>query len=314
MEKPRVENFNGLICASFDPTVARLETWLGEDVCWWLNMYVLGTYVGGLEALPGFHRSRSPGNWKLIAENFVGDDYHVFASTHVAWLHVMRDLRAKGVTMPVMTYSGLQTDKPQYEVSGNYRGGAPLGLGMLVVDNSVITRDLEEAEKQGPDVVAWVNDRHRLLQARLEDHDVKPYSFMNGLLFPNLGLMGFLSPMMGRSFLLFQPRGVREHEVWQWTMVEKNAPDAVKAVATQRGYQGQHMAGLITPDDVENLERLVEGVGPRRNWDRPFNYAMQRGHEEEAPRGFPGNIGPNPSEINQRLFYKFWLEQMERDA
>ena len=66
-EVPRVENFNGLVCASFDPTIAPLQTWLGKDVCWWLNMYVLGTYVGGLEALPGFHRSRSPGNWKLTS-------------------------------------------------------------------------------------------------------------------------------------------------------------------------------------------------------------------------------------------------------
>jgi hypothetical protein len=151
------------------------------------------------------------------------------------------------------------------------------------------------------------------MQALLKDRPVQPYSFMNGLLFPNLGLMGFMSPMMGRNFLLFQPRGVREHEVWQWTMVERDAPDVVKTLATQRAYQGQHMAGLIAPDDVENLERLVEGVGPPRNWKRSFHYGMQLGHEEESAQGLPGNLGPNPSEINQRQFYKFWLDLMERD-
>ena len=73
------------------------------------------------------------------------------------------------------------------------------------------------------------------------------------------------------------------------------------------------MGGVIAPDDVENFERLVEAVGPRRNWARPFHYGMQLGHEEEGPQGLPGNLGPNPSEINQRLFYRFWLDLMERE-
>jgi hypothetical protein len=40
---------------------------------------------------------------------------------------------------------------------------------------------------------------------------------------------------------------------------------------------------------------------------------MQLGHEEEGPRGVPGKLGPNPSEVNQRQFYRFWRELMEQD-
>jgi hypothetical protein len=158
-----------------------------------------------------------------------------------------------------------------------------------------------------------VQERHRRFQEVLKDREIKPYGFMNGLIFPNQGLMGFNSPMVGRHFLTFQPRGVWEHEVWQWTMVEREAPKAVKELAAQRVYQGQHMAGTIGVDDVENFERLTEVNRARRNWRRPFNYRIHLGHEEEGPRGLPVNLGPNPSEVNQRQFYRFWLDLMERE-
>jgi len=313
-EVPSVATFHGLICASFDPQAPSLEEWLGEDVCWWLKNFVLAEPLGGLEALPGWHRNRSPGNWKLISENFIGDDYHVFAATHVAWLRIMRDLAAQANAIPMISYPSRGADSLAYEASGGYHRGCPLGLGVVVLDDGMYQRDLEEATRLGPESVEWVRERHRLLRDALKDRNDKPYSFMNGLLFPNWGLMGFISPLLGRHFLLFHPRGPREHETWQWTMVEKNAPEAVKKLAVQRVHQGQHMAGLVAPDDVENFERLVEATGARRNWTRPFYYGMQRRHEEEGPRGLPGNLGPNPSEVNQRQFYKFWLKLMERDA
>lgn len=313
-EVPSIATFNGLVCASFDPKAPPLEEWLGEDVCWWLKNFVLSEPIGGLEALPGWHRYRSPGNWKLISENFIGDDYHVFASTHVAWLKIIGDLRAQRNAIPMMGFPGVVMEGPAYEGSGGFRRGCPLGMGMVVLDDWVYRRDLEEAERLGPESVEWVRERQRLLQGALRERDNKPYGFMNGLLFPNLGFMGFISPLLGRHFLLFHPRGARAHETWQWTMVEKNAPKAVKELAIQRVYQGQHMAGLIAPDDVEMFERLVEATGPRRNWVRPFHYGMRIGHEEEGPRGLPGNLGPCPSETNQRQFYRFWLDMMEHES
>jgi hypothetical protein len=185
---------------------------------------------------------------------------------------------------------------------------------MVVLDDFVYQSDLEEAKTLGPDCAEWVEERYRRLNEALKDHARKPYGFMNGLLFPNWGLMGFSSPLMGRHLMMFHPRGPYQHETWQWTMVEKNAPRAIKEIAVKRVYQGQHMAGLIAPDDVENFERLVEATRPERNWKRPFNYTLRRGHEEEGPRGFPGNLGPSPSEVNQRQFYKFWLKLMETDG
>ena len=309
-QAPRVANFHGLIFASFDAEVAPIEDWLGEDAGWWLRHFVLAEPVGGLEALPGFHRYHSPGNWKLISENFIGDDYHVFAATHTAWLRLNRQFQEQGLRIPMTTYPSGGADRRPFEASAGY---APLGLGVVVVDESMYQRDLDEAGELGADAVEWVTERWRRYNEALQDREVKPYSFMNGCLFPNLGLMGFSSPMVGRHFLHFHPRSPLDHEVWQWTMVEREAPQSVKDLAVQRVYQGQHMAGIVAPDDVENFERMLETMRPARNWRRPFHYRMQLGHEGEGPQGLPGRLGPNPSEVNQRQFYRFWTQLMERD-
>ncbi len=307
----KVANFHGLLFATFNPDAPELEAWIGEDACWWLEHFVLSLDLGGLELLPGFHRYHSPGNWKLASENFIGDTYHVFAATHVAWLGVIQDFMQQGIMTPIIDYPA-GVGSRLYEGSTGVGTNAPFGMGMLIADNEAYKRDYAEAQRLGPDAVKWIEHRHQRMQQVLKDRPNKPYAFMHAGLFPNLGLMGFISPMIGRHFMLFHPRGARAHETWQWTMVERDAPQVVKDVAVQRVYQGQHMAGVVAPDDVENFERIVDACAPEQNWKRPFNYGMQLGHEADGPRELPGQVGPNPSEVNQRQFYRYWLELMER--
>ena len=310
LEEVRVANFKGLVFATFDAEAPALEDWLGEDGCWWLQTYVLVDHLGGLEALPGWHRYRSPGNWKHMAENFIGDDYHVFSATHVSWFKVVRDYAEKGLLNPRFTYPVPQME--QFEGTTGYGSGAPIGAGHVVLDEGMYGADLEDAKNLGPEAVKWVEERHHRFQEVLRDQEVRVYSFMNGCIFPNMSLMGFSSSLVGRHFILFHPHGTSEMEQWQWTMVEKEAPRAVKELAAQRVYQGQHMAGTIAPDDVENMERIVEAMRSPRNWRRPHHYGLQLGHEQDGPQGLPINLGPNPSEVNQRNFYRYWLELMER--
>src|SRR5258708_19508506 len=91
--------------------------------------------------------------------------------------------------------------------------------------------------------------------------------------------------MMGKPFMLFHARGGVAHEIWQWTMVEREAPEPVKELAIQRVYQGQHMAGVIAPDDVENFERIVEASHSPRTWAPPDEL-------RDPPRPRPG---PDPA-------------------
>ena len=135
--------------------------------------------------------------------------------------------------------------------------------GIVVLDDSIYRSDLQRAEQLGPEAVEWVQERYRRHQEVLKDREIKPYSFMNGLIFPNMGLMGFYSPLDGRHWLLFQPRGVWEHEVWQWTMVEREAPKVVKEAAAEYVYQGQHMGGLIAPTPWHGRQRRRPDAQPR---------------------------------------------------
>jgi hypothetical protein len=173
-------------------------------------------------------------------------------------------------------------------------------------------RDLQVARGLGQEAVYWIEERQQRFQAAIEDQEIKPYSFMNGTIFPNTGLMGFHSALAGRTWINFHPRGPWGFEQWQWTMVEKEAPRIVKEVAAEQVYRGQYMAGTIAPDDVENLERMVEAMRAPRQWRRPHNFQLQLGHEDEGPIDLPGHMGPTPSEVNQREFYRFWVELMER--
>jgi phenylpropionate dioxygenase-like ring-hydroxylating dioxygenase large terminal subunit len=315
LEEIGLADFNGLLFATLDKDAAPFENWLGDDARWWLETFVLGVPVGGLEMLPGWHRCRVPGNWKLMAENFIGDNYHV-ALTHASWLRAAQELREGGSDLPMITSPlPMRTKEPTYEVTAGFGEGCPLGLGALrPYSDTMFERDLDEAKRLGPDVVSWLRDRQDRLHRSMIGTDPSLYGFINGLLFPNLGLMGYISPMIGRHLMLFHPRGVIEHEVWQWTMVERDAPDVVKELAVQRVYQGQAMAGVIAPDDVENFERVVEAMHAKRSQRLPFNFEVHLDDDGDQLPGVRGNVSKEPSEVNQRQFYRFWLELMSRES
>lgn len=314
LEEIRVADLHGLLFASLDKDIAPFEQWLGDDTRWWLETFVLAGPVGGLEALPGWHRSETPGNWKLMAENFIGDNYHV-ALTHASWFRAAAAMRERGSQESMITSPlPFRTKAPTYEVTAGFDHGCPLGLGALLPNGeAMFERDMEEARRLGPEVVDWLRYRQDRMDKALADVDPRPYGFINGLLFPNLGLMGYISPMIGRHFILFHPHGPTSHEAWQWTMLERETPEALREIVLQRVYQGQHMAGVVAPDDVENFERLVEVMQTRHAQRLPFNFEVHLDDDEDQFPGLPGNVGKEPSEVNQRQFYRFWLELMNRE-
>ena len=315
LEEAAVVNFHGLVFATLNRSAPSFEDWLGADVRWWLQHFVLAEPVGGLEALPGWHRYQSPANWKLVAENFIGDNYH-FMHTHTAWIRVKKAFAERGIETPMTTspHSALR-NTAKYSVTAGYRSGAPLGLGaMMPFTEEVLERDLGDARRLGKEAVDWIHERAERLTKALTEHEPRPDGFGHGLLFPNLGLMGYTSPMIGKHFLLFHPRGPTHHETWQWTMVEREAPESVKELAVQRVYQGQHMAGVVAPDDVENFERILEAARSPRTWRVPMNYEIHLGHDQDQLPHLPGNCSFEPSEINQREFYRAWLELVSEEG
>ncbi|MBM2812817.1 MAG: benzene 1,2-dioxygenase [Chloroflexi bacterium] len=71
----QIDNYKGLIFATFDPAAPPLLDYLGEST-WYLD-------CGGTEVIGGVMKWRASANWKFGCENFVGDAYHVIA-THLS--------------------------------------------------------------------------------------------------------------------------------------------------------------------------------------------------------------------------------------
>lgn len=308
LEKATVANFHGLVFATLDPAAPSFENWLTADVRWWLQNLVLAEPIGGLEALPGWHRNQSPANWKLIAENFIGDCYH-FAHTHTSLIRIAKTFPEQ--TSQIVANSVYLPERSTYEVTAGFRAGCPLGLSKICLySENLFEVELAYARSVGREVVEWVRERNDRMAKALAEYEPRPHGITNGLLFPNLGLMGYKSPLIGRHFLFFHPRGSTAHEVWQATMVEKEAPESVKEIAAEAVYRGQHMAGLVAPDDVENFERMVAASSSPRTWRLPMNYEIHLGHDEDLLPHLPGNCGAQPSEVSQRAFYRFWLDRM----
>src|SRR5215467_1517005 len=76
----QLESYKGMLFATFDPDAPPLLEYLGEMTSY-LDMF-FDRVEGGIEVIGGLHKWMMPCNWKLPAENFAGDGYHV------TWSHV----------------------------------------------------------------------------------------------------------------------------------------------------------------------------------------------------------------------------------
>jgi len=75
LEVSRLASYGGFIFGCWDEGAARLEAYLG-DLRWYLDI-LLERPLGGLEVIPGQQRYVIAANWKIAAENFTGDTYHL---------------------------------------------------------------------------------------------------------------------------------------------------------------------------------------------------------------------------------------------
>ncbi len=103
-------------------------------------------------------------------------------------------------------------------------------------------------------------------------------------------------------------------------MVERDAPRIVKEFGIQNVVHGQSAAGIIAPDDSENFERMADNLKTHVAKRRPFNYAIEVGHEldwaqrhRDKIAGLPGLIGPHITENNHRQLYRHWAELMSKE-
>ena len=277
-----LDSYRGMIFATFDPDAPPLREYLGE-MAWYLDSF-FDRREGGIEVIGGVHKWVVPCNWKLPAENFGGDAYHV------SWSHLSA-IRAG--------------------FAGDFRLRSGTG-GTLVSPGGghcVITLgggDIAEAPE--PELIAYEQETRPETVKRLGPR-AEQVSPIVATVFPNLSIIRSTS----HSFRVWHPKGPGEIEIWAWIFVDKAAPPEVKDALRVNGLRGFGPSGTFEQDDMDNWQECTHtsrGVVSRR-FD--LNMQMGLGHEQYRPDLGGWASDYRLSESNHRQFYRRWAELMAAD-
>ncbi len=279
----QLDSYKGLLFATFAPDAPTLRDYLGE-MAWYLDSF-FDRREGGVEVVGGVHKWVVPCNWKLPAENFAGDGYHV------SWSHLSA-IRG-GFAGDFRLRSGT--------------GGAMVSPGQ---GHCVITLgggDLAEAPE--PVLLEYEQASRAEAVARLGPR-LEKVSPIVATLFPNFSMIRSTS----HSFRVWHPKGPGEIEIWSWIFVDRAAPPEVKEALRINGLRGFGPSGTFEQDDMDNWQECTHtcrGVVSRR-YD--LNMQMGLGHDEYRPDlgGWASEF--RLSESNHRHFYRRWAELMAEDS
>jgi len=279
---PRVESYKGLVFGNIDPDAMPLRDYLGE-MAWCLDALV-DRRAGGTEVLGGVHKWTIQANWKVAAENFAGDAYHV-PLTHASAFRI-----GAGGQSQATPGNG----RSAYQISPHDGHG----MGTVIISDAEALAVTQSLPREMVDyfsaTLPEVERRLGAVRARM--------SLVHGTVFPNFS---FLS--VSNTIRVWHPKGPQRFEVWAWGLVDKEAPPAVKEVARLHYLQRFSPGGVFEQDDSDNWIQVSEagrGVACRRV---PLNYQMGLGHEQ-AHDDLPGRVGPWESDTNQRSFYRHWAK------
>jgi PAH dioxygenase large subunit len=297
--RARTDVSHGLIFATFDAEAPPLAEWLGEFE-WYLGQ-LFDFFPGGMEVYGTVHRTVIRGNWKLHAENFCGDSYHV---------------RTAHRTMYEMGVIG-QRD-PDADTFG-WMANSPHGHGVHV---SYIT---EGPLKDDP----FLGHPEELAGEAIDKHSEEEIAFRRGLvvahgaLFPNTpfiltGGVNYGADVSGMTqfyqFRMLSPISPDRHEVTYFTLVPKDAPDEWKKKSYLVSVRHHGSAAFFEQDDLENYERISEGVSGILGAEMPFNYDLGIGLEGDVQPPWEVRarvVNQDPSEVNQRNYFNTYLSMME---
>jgi phenylpropionate dioxygenase-like ring-hydroxylating dioxygenase large terminal subunit len=298
--KARVSNYCGMIFANLDDDAPDLETYLG-DYKWYLDIQLKLT-EGGMEVLGEPHRWVVEANWKQGAENFCGDSSH----TQVAH----RSALETGVTNSATAGAPGSTFGFQiHECSGHAVSIRQKGPGSRVF-------------WEYPDDVVDKFASHRLSEAQF-DLAARGMAHV-GTVFPNFSFLhtGLTDsaerPAAGYfSIRMWQPRGPRHTEIWNWVLAPKEASDAFKERAYELGMSSFSPSGSFEQDDVAiwpGIMRSATSLFARKKAMK-LNYQMGLGEmsDFEPARDWsgPGTAVPsNAGEGGLRTFHRTWYQKM----
>ncbi|HSV82674.1 MAG TPA: aromatic ring-hydroxylating dioxygenase subunit alpha [Ramlibacter sp.] len=278
----RVEQYAGMIFASFNQDVEPLSDFLGPAKKW-IDLF-MKQGAGYPIQVQGEHRFRYPGNWKIQLENTT-DAYH----------------------FPLVHKSFLSSVDQQTEEMLDFVGGPgyveDLGNGHSVM---VMIPGLVDLEA---DLDATIPQRFEELAAalRAENHPEDQVrrivravggSGFNLNLFPNIACsMAF--------FRVLQPIAVNETEIHHSVITMEGGPAVANQARLRMHEHFQGPMGFGTPDDSEAWERVQRGASAGEDLWILLNRGIA-GERESAD----GRISDVSAETGMRAAYQQWKKLM----
>lgn len=281
LHKARVSSYKGLVFATFDEQAPSLDDYLG-DFRWYLDV-LLDNDEGGTEFIGGSIKSQIRCNWKFPAENFVGDSYHA------TWTH-----NSGAVAMMGQSVGKIDQTKT-YAASMNGHGWQ-FGLDMIGNAMSMGEQDLLDYLRAREQSVA-----QRL--GKIRSRMVGAVSSSN--LFPHFAFLPGHN-----AFRTWHPKGPHMIELHTWVLVNKNAPEDIKAKYRRGVMRTFSPSGVFEMDDGENWENCTStnaGTVTRRQ-KLHYGLGLNSKIEHDELKGAVHLRKYN--DANQRAFYKRWLELM----
>ena len=285
-EVPRVDSYRGFVFVSFNPRAMALDEYLA-GAKEYLDLVIDQSPSGQMELIRGTQEYAIRANWKLLVENSF-DDYHLI-TTHSTWLDYLKN-------------SGVQVKKPEKgHVLPSHGLGKDLGGGHGTTDN---------VNFRGRPIAAWIPiygdeakpELERIRQevtARLGAQRAKRVCDTNRnlLIFPNLVLLDGSSV----SIRSFQPLAPDRMRVRAWALGPVEETPLARQVRLDSFLTFYGPGGFATPDDIEALESVQQGLGSYREvqWS-----PITRGIAKEGEQ-------LNTDEAHLRAFWTQWDKLMQ---
>ncbi|MCO7636628.1 aromatic ring-hydroxylating dioxygenase subunit alpha [Pseudomonas sp. S 311-6] len=279
---PKLEIHHGLIFGCWDENAPGFRDWLG-DAALYFDLNFARTDAG-MEAFGGVYKWRIHGNWKLAAEQFTSDSFHFITSHSSAVTALMPDDAPPFEFKPGRSFSNEQG-----------HGGGFMVDPMATMGSLMVTT--------GPAFTKYVMEQE-------QPQVIKRYGETLGSAYP---IFANFFPSIGylhsnRTLRTWIPRGPNEVEVWAWTTIERDAPQAIREGRNKMTAQAFGPTGVFEQDDTANwvdVQRPLRGVMARNT-----KLNVQMGGEQEV-EGWPGKTDIDTSEAGSRNFYRRWLAMLK---
>lgn len=273
----RSGSYQGLIFGTFNEQAQPLEDFLG-DMKWYMDIFFGRSEM---EVVGPPQKWIANVDWKLAADNFASDSYHV--------LHTHRSAALIG-----------EIPSGDYFKNG-YQIALENGHGFGLTANHEKTR------------LIFPEDLMPEYEKNLNEDQMKVLRFMvntHGNIAPHLSYLIVEYQIKGKNISfntlkLWQPIGPGKMEGWSWFLVEKNAPDWYKDLSRQLYILNFGPSGLFEQDDLENWQNITGTNTP------PINYKYLQGLNMKPIEDFPGPghvLEGKWREESGRRFFQWWLD------